>query len=164
MHWLKKVSRICFPDASQLKVVLTTHSVLTNSLTHLLLLRKYITVNKIYWGDFVQGDFVLGGFCPWGDFVQWDFVRGILSGGILSGGILSWYRFTRALVGLSEILQVIWIQKHTSIHHKLTETENCRAKGDFYPMGHLGCFPILHGWINNQNFTFISLCGFCGIV
>ena len=40
-------------------------------LTHLLLLLKYNTVNKykIYWGDIVQGDFVLGGFCPRGDFV-----------------------------------------------------------------------------------------------
>ena len=55
-------------------------------LTYSLLLLKYNTVNKyeIYWGDFVQGDFVLGGFCPRGDFVQGDFVRGGLSGGILS--------------------------------------------------------------------------------
>ena len=30
---------------------------------------KYIIVNKIYWGDFIQGDFVLGGFYPRGDFV-----------------------------------------------------------------------------------------------
>ena len=36
---------------------------------------------KIYWGDFVQRDFVLGGFCPRGDFVQ-----GILSGGFCPGG------------------------------------------------------------------------------
>ena len=44
-------------------------SILNHSLT---------TVNKykIYWKDFVQGDFVLGGFCPRGDFVQEYFVRG----------------------------------------------------------------------------------------
>ena len=42
-------------------------------LTHLLLLLKYNTVNKykIYWGDFVLGE-----FCPRGDSVQGDFVRG----------------------------------------------------------------------------------------
>ena len=57
-------------------------------LIHLLLLLKYNTVNKIIKYT-VQGDFVLGGFCPRGDFVQGDFVRGILSGGVLSGGILS---------------------------------------------------------------------------
>ena len=57
-------------------------------LTHLLLLLKYNTVNKykIYRGDFVQSDFVLGRFCPRGDFVQGDFVRGILSGGFCPGG------------------------------------------------------------------------------
>ena len=54
------------------------------SLTHLLLLLKYNTVNKykIYWGDFV-----LGGFCPRGDFVLGGFCpRGILSGGFCPGG------------------------------------------------------------------------------
>ena len=57
---------------------MTKHSVLTNSLTHLLLLIKYITVNKIenILGGFCPGGFCPGGFCP----------RGILSRGILSGG------------------------------------------------------------------------------
>ena len=82
MHSLKKVSRTCFADMSQLR--LYRHSTLPYSLTHLLLLIKYITVNKIYWGDFVQGDFDLGGFCPGG-----ILSRGILSGGVLSEGILS---------------------------------------------------------------------------
>ena len=52
-------------------------------LTYSLVLLKYNTVNKykIYWGDFVQGDFVLGGFCPrgilsWGDFVLGGFCPG----------------------------------------------------------------------------------------
>ena len=48
MHWLKKVSWICFPDMSQLRLYWhSTLSLLTHSLTHLLLLIKYITVNKI---------------------------------------------------------------------------------------------------------------------
>ena len=56
-------------------------------LAHLLLLLKYNAVNKykIYWGDFVQGDFVLGGFCPRRDFVQGDFVRGFCPG-VCPGG------------------------------------------------------------------------------
>ena len=39
---------------------LNSPSLLTYSLTHLLLLLKYNTVHKykIYWGDFVRGDFV----------------------------------------------------------------------------------------------------------
>ena len=45
MHRLKKVSRICFPDMSQLGC--TDLALYPYSLTHLLLLIKYITVNKI---------------------------------------------------------------------------------------------------------------------